>query len=148
MDDLVTWLRAQLDEDERVARGAIDPKHRGDWAWRKDSRSTVRERDGVPIGPESRGVEIGPHIARWNPARVLREVESKRQILDQHPRELGVAYEACGRCHSEGNIEVLWDGEEETVEHTNTEMPWPCPTVRHLAAVYADRPEYQEEWKP
>lgn len=91
VDELVAFLRRCVDEDERVARAAIDPKHRGDWAWRRDSRSTVRERDGVPIGPGARGVEIGPHIARWNPARVLREVESKRAIVDRCAEILSTA---------------------------------------------------------
>lgn len=26
--------------------------------------------------------------------------------------------------------------------------PWPCPTLTTLAAIYADHPDYREEWKP
>ncbi len=25
---------------------------------------------------------------------------------------------------------------------------WPCPTIRALASVYADHPDYQQEWRP
>lgn len=54
--DLVTWLRAQLDEDERVAR-----------AWLPLGNPTEADRD---------------HIARHDPIRVLAEVDAKRRILD------------------------------------------------------------------
>jgi hypothetical protein len=50
--DLITWLRAQLDEDERVARA---------FAARLDAHL----------------FETG-----WGPARVLAEVDAKRRILD------------------------------------------------------------------
>lgn len=80
-DDLVAFLRARLDEDEAIAQTAIDPKHPGDWAWRKDTNTTVRTHKGVPVGPASRGVDLGPHIARWNPAHVLREVKAKRDLI-------------------------------------------------------------------
>lgn len=57
MDDLITWLRAQLDEDERAAR-----------AWMPFGTPTAADRE---------------HIARHDPARVLAEVDAKRRILDE-----------------------------------------------------------------
>lgn len=53
--DLIEFLRARLNEDERIARAADD-----------DGMS------GVP----------GEHIVRWDPARVPAEVEAKRRIID------------------------------------------------------------------
>lgn len=61
MDELITWLHAQLDEDERVAQRACE------WTWRPE------------LANEFVSAE---HIARWDPARVLVEVEANRRILD------------------------------------------------------------------
>ncbi|WP_422744313.1 DUF6221 family protein [Micromonospora sp. WMMD754] len=56
VDDLVTWMRQQLDDDERAAR-----------AW-------------LPLGnPAAADRE---HIARHDPARVLAEVDAKRRVID------------------------------------------------------------------
>jgi hypothetical protein len=55
MDDLVTWLRDQLDVDERAAL-----------AWMPLGNPTDAERD---------------HIARHDPTHVLAEVDAKRRIL-------------------------------------------------------------------
>lgn len=56
MDELVTWLRAQLDDDERAAR-----------AWLPFGNPTDADRD---------------HFARHDPLRVLAEVDAKRRIID------------------------------------------------------------------
>jgi uncharacterized protein DUF6221 len=57
------------------------------------------------------------HIARHDPARVLREVTAKRTILAEHYRmEDGV-------CNSCSGVFM---------------QAWPCPTVRALAAVYGE----------
>ncbi|MEU5624259.1 DUF6221 family protein [Streptomyces tendae] len=76
MDDLVRWLRAQLDEDERVARGAIDNS-----PWRAAVRSglDVVEGDGWTVCNASEADTA--HIAEWDPARVLREIDAKRRII-------------------------------------------------------------------
>lgn len=90
MDDLVTWYRAQLDEDERVARA--------DWEWRETDPW-----DGTP-----------PLIA------------AQRAVIDLHPM-------IAGRCEGCG---------------IETEHPEGCLTIRTLATAYADRPGYQEAWRP
>jgi hypothetical protein len=63
------------------------------------------------------------HQGSWlvlDPARVLRDVAAKRAIVDE------CAY--------------------------LTDLQWhlasPAATLRHLASAYADRPGYQEEWRP
>ncbi len=63
VDDLVTWLRAQLDDDERVAREAVQwSEGAAEWA--------------------NPGEPDWEHIARHGPARVLAEVDAKRRLLD------------------------------------------------------------------
>src|ERR1051326_543591 len=77
MDDLVAWLRAQLDEDERVAR----------WAQRQ------RAEDGSTWWWDEPDSESGAEhlISLFNPDRVLREVEAKRGILDDLPNPAEVS---------------------------------------------------------
>lgn len=65
--------------------------------------------------------------------RVLAECEAKRRIVEDHPRcdvhdRPGDLCDACETC-GDGSI-------------------WPCPTLLHLTAVYADHPDFQEEWRP
>jgi hypothetical protein len=69
------------------------------------------------------------------PARVLREVAAKRAILAEHK-----PYET-GGTHLSGPVFCSTCGEEDAVEV-------PCGTLRHLAAVYSDHPDYRPEWKP
>jgi hypothetical protein len=69
-------------------------------------------------------------------ARVLREVAAKRAIVALHPptntyAPLGPDCGACGYLIGE----------------LFSTVDWPCPTLRHLAAVYADHPDYREEWR-
>lgn len=60
------------------------------------------------------------------PARVLREVEAKRAIVKLHAAEPGQHPDFCG--------------------HDLHELP--CLTLRLLAAVWNDHPDYRQEWAP
>lgn len=67
MDELVTWLRAQLDDDERVAR------------------QVMAEPVGFYIEAETDATNImtvGAYIHRWTPKRVLAEVDAKRRVIE------------------------------------------------------------------
>lgn len=131
-DDLVTWLRAQLDDDERAAREAT-PGH-----WQADAAPDGRwyidpGRDADDVGEVARRADA-EHIARHDPARVLAEVDAKRRILDACPPEDD--FEQRVRF---GSWESCSDG---------------CPAdvmlnvVKLLALPYADRPGYRDEWRP
>ncbi len=107
MHDLTAFLRARLDEDERVARAAVDFDYGvRDWA-----------DDGDPVNA---------HIARHDPARVLREVEAKRRLLEQF-RLRGDSVRAVVRPVTGG----VWDD-----------------LLRLLALPYDGHPDYREEWRP
>ena len=103
MSDLVTWLRAQLDADERSARRAdssgcrwsavtdadVGPGVRTELGkevqWQRDIPYAVwhceDEQDGCPEA--ARGcIAEAEHIARHDPARVLRQVAAMRKIVD------------------------------------------------------------------
>jgi Family of unknown function (DUF6221) len=120
--DLVAFLSARLDEDEAAAVKA-----------REGPRSQFVEAD-ADIEPLLFD-EAGEFSL---PARVLREVEAKRAILTEHsPGNPALDPEqferpTCGVCHAGG-----WDWDPEN---------WPCPTVRAIAAVYRDHPDYDPAW--
>ncbi|MCI3240266.1 DUF6221 family protein [Streptomyces spinosisporus] len=126
MDDLVQWLRAQLDEDERIARAAG-----GTWWAPPDLPGEVYDSGGVNIDAKLKS--FAAHIAEHDPARVLREIDAKRRMLELHhsielPTE---ALDACAEC-----------------EVTGAYPEYPCRTLRLLALPYSDRPGYREEWRP
>jgi hypothetical protein len=77
------------------------------------------------------------HIARWDPARVLAEVEAKRRILD-----VILAYEAkidgeWGCCHS---ADAIGAGRCPEID------PNEIHALRLLAQPYAGWPGWREEW--
>jgi len=138
MTALEDFIRARLAEDALIADAAFDPKHPGEWVWRKDSRTTVVNDGGIPVGPSLGGVDRGPHIARWHPKRVRDEVAAKRAILDEHehhPDRFNPAAIACWICAHD---------RDETYYEVNG---W-CKTVRLLALPYASHSDYREEWRP
>jgi hypothetical protein len=129
MDGLIAFLKARLDEDDRVARNASD----GPWV------KHVGYISGGPTGAtrvtQQAQAWNADHIARHDPARVLREVEAKRQILNEHPTL--TAERVCTRCSDYAEPGEVFRA-----------VPGPCATVRLLALPYADHNDYREEWKP
>jgi hypothetical protein len=67
---------------------------------------------------------------------VLREVAAKRAILALH-QECPEWRGTCETCLSDRReYAELWCPDD-----------WPCATLRALAAVYSDHPDYDSEWK-
>ncbi|MET9909649.1 DUF6221 family protein [Streptomyces sp. NPDC006476] len=132
MDDLVEWLRAQLDEDERIARAAG-----GTWWAPPDLAGQVHDSGGVNIEAKLRS--FATHIAEHDPARVLREIDAKRRIIEEHkpavPKARPNRERGCLACTTAQE----WDA---TANEAN------CLTLRLLASPYKDRPGYREEWRP
>lgn len=69
------------------------------------------------------------HGYRWSPTRVIAECAAKWAIIAEHPRDDdGFCYDSI--THMRG---CKWE--------------WPCPTIRALAAIYKDHPDYRlEAW--
>ena len=137
MDDLITWLRARLDEDEAAALAVRDDRY-GDndgvgWKrWAIDAPD-----DGSWPRLSALGVDLahsyadnvitpqrGEHIARWDPARVLAEVDAKRRMVDR-----------------------LWD-DSEGILRPGIASGTARPVLELLALPYADHPDYREGWRP
>lgn len=114
MTDLLTWLRAQLDEDERKVA-----------AMQREARRVQTApifQDHPPNWLASVDIFVSPK--RWQD-----EIDAKRRIIEafeqretesQHPDGAVFGYHATGLLLA----------------------------IRHLAAAYADRPGYREEWRP
>lgn len=148
MGELAEWLGQQLDEDERAARRMEEhfpsPWELSDRGWMAHAvadgpafREVVRLEQWHGM-PEDVGLgQLIEHVARHDPARVLREVDAKRQILGLHTpfRVDGDPGPGCNTCSWRDDMEDL-------------QVIWPCSTLRLLALPYAGRPGYRDEWRP
>lgn len=54
--------------------------------------------------------------------------------------------------YSQGYTDTGYGGYEHACtccgSHGEYGVPWPCATVRHLAAIWSDDPDYRAEWTP
>ena len=124
--DLIAFLNARLDEDEAAAKGAAGDvwEYRDTWVW-------CGPFEVADIFGGADMEEIGGHIARHDPARVLREVTAKRAIVTR--------YAAVRRAFGdrEGG---LWP------DVTRREKSHAYATLCDLAGIWSDHPDYQDEW--
>lgn len=142
MDDLVRWLGAQLDEDERVVRdqlcvncgnrivplrsplGITGYTHEG---------GRANEQGGWEQGWEGRrcpGALTGAESVQ-NPARVLREVDADRKLIADYLSAQEIV-------DATGHPDMLEVGRAQGLEEA----------VRRRASAYDQRPGYREEWRP
>ena len=132
MHDLIAFLRARLDEQERKAREAAQRAERwpvnGTWHLEGVEHDVVGDEEAY-CAPHN--VE---HIAANDPAYVLADVDAKRRIIGQ------MADEAA---EGEYWLEYWREGSR---PGNNVEVAiWALLT---LALPYADHPDYREEWRP
>ncbi len=141
--DLVTFLRERLDEDEAAAAatdGATEGTRR--WQTREDPTEGLPDHVDVTVeaGEDWWIVEcctgsladrraVAEHIARHEPARVLREVAAKRARLE--------AWQNARR-----QLDRRPDSVTAGVYGIHGWL------LRIDAAVYADHPDYDKEWTP
>jgi hypothetical protein len=132
-DDVLARLRRCLDEDEATAKEAATSTA-AHWVqgtqqppnW--DGSTVYQADDDLAWFKPFESEEAAAHIARWDPARVLRVVVAHRKILDEHPPVAALYEEAdnvCATCIDN--------------YQTPTWKPWPCPTIQALIEIYADR---------
>lgn len=133
MDDLTAFITARLDEDEAMANAVANAAARSVWtssgahvfAAAKPGRPEVPITGYLPDG-------MADHIARHDPARVLREVAARRRTLERHRN--------CG--HGVGYCD---DGGHGWYDDARGAL---CNEKLDLAAAWSDHPDYREEWKP
>lgn len=73
-------------------------------------------------------------ITAVGPARTLAECAAKRAIIGLHRRTVDVYEDALG------DTCTMCTGSRPDAQ------PFPCSTMQALAAVYADHPDYRQEW--
>lgn len=141
MGDLIDFLLARLDEDEQRAREAASANPGSaatqwsaekvdyqDWrGWRKVWAVRPARVEGIDLAICKSDIlpKVATHIARHDPARVLRDVEANRQIVDECAKYLG----------GEDN-ELMWHAARLARR-----------TLLYLAQRHADHDCYQEEWR-
>lgn len=80
------------------------------------------------------------------------QVWAAEQSETKDPRRLSecLARRALVRLHDQGGERLVGFPRADRTEAycLHDQKPAPCPTLRHLAAVYADHPNYREEWAP
>jgi hypothetical protein len=121
MTDLFDFLEARITDDEAAIKEIGEPSTTTD-AW-----------SGVP--------PVG------HPIRLLSELAAKRQILADHAPDaqaaLSPTVRPCRQCtasRDRARVTIDWD--------VDARVEAPCDTVRILGTVYADHPDYQEDWRP
>lgn len=125
MATIIEFLRTRLDEDEQVARKAGPPPWRfGDMQIR-DAQGDLVVKHTWPQEAE--------HIARWDPARVLAEVDAKRWMLDTLVPEVEdmdetLHQEFCGRDRPDAHSYIA------------------AQLLARLAQLYTDHPDYDPAW--
>lgn len=113
---IIEFLEARLAEDEAMARAATGTVGE---TWEEDYYRVT----GVgPVGYDMDAAAI-PHVARHDPARVLREVEAKRALI------LEFVGKSCYSCSSERGGDDIGD-----------RVAW------LLASPYSDHPDFDTEW--
>jgi len=117
--DIVEFIKARVDEDERAAQACLSR----DWTVRNGTLH-----DDQPFDSGDLGIERLRHIARHDPARVLREVEAKRRLLAKH-------------AHVVDGTQSSWTWFEGS-ESASREV------AQLLALPFSDHPDYQEAWRP
>lgn len=143
---IAAFIEARLAEDEATARAATA----GPWLIdegdeKPDHSLTIKGGpDQLPDVPGRETVVYSPyiwdetrpdfaHIARHDPARVLAEIAAKRAVVKEHAPADSIVM-ICRTCSRRDLSE--WYGEY-----------FPCPTLRLLAAPYADHPNFRPEWR-
>jgi len=145
---LTEFLTARYDEREAAAKAAarVEPEDAETSRWYGHAHWVARYGTVVDAADNDYAMmtestdEVCAHIALNDPARVLREVEAGRKILAEHtflPDSHPLA-RSCPRCITdrEGYQEEWLDDD------------YPCLTLRVLAAVWCDHPDYDPAWAP
>lgn len=117
--NITEFLEARITEDERVA---------------KQEDEDYADTTLLPTYDSA-------HQARWHTARVLAECAAKRAIIEQHKP---VDYSALGM--DSPNACEICGVELRMGDWDYIEGSFPCLTLKALAAVYKDHPDFQEAW--
>lgn len=128
--DLITFVRARLDDVERDARMAASAA--AGTSWRLADDGTVRGSDVASwvAGPHPMAA---PHIVLHDPAWALADVAAKQRILDEIVPLID---------QLDAQIESEWGSGISVPTGESGKL------LRLLALPYSAHPDYREEWRP
>lgn len=158
---ITEFLLARIADDEAMAQAAVWVSDDPDWDG-VDSWQVISQSGSMSLGPEQgaiaevatvlgpfkgglymggastggRRIAVAEHIARHNPARILAECKAKRAIMEIH------------KIQQVPEDSPLRSDDEWTCLFCDEDR-WPqgvCGTIRAIASVYGDHPDYQREW--
>lgn len=144
MTDIVAFLNARLDEDERRYQRLVysdthwemltTSAHLGSWTYSRQHGISVAVNDAIVDAGLARMRTTLDNWQRDHAKQWLAEVAAKRRILERHSPVLTYGSRACDGCG--------WDREDgyhvEDIEE--------CPELRDMASVYFEHPDYEQSW--
>ena len=148
---LTEFVTARLDEDEGAAKAAthrafrnwhVEPWYDGNVL--KDGRTESADLWDSTGGQHTQGhgalfTVTADHIARHDPARVLREVEAGRNILAEYSRALAAQDRMLASPAGDKSVTYEWE---------NGRVCALLNAIRGRAAVWRDHPDYDPAWAP
>lgn len=128
---LTSFLLDRIAEDEAGARNASATS---------DSYFGDNAADALLGLAESEGAATFAllHFGRYRPARVLAECEAKRAIVEDCAKWERMHEEASEYMTASDPVLLTYKAKRSVA----------TDVLRSLASVYADRPDYREEWRP
>lgn len=152
MDDLIAFFQARLDEDEALALQAAQVAG-PDWTWKTEvpeghgePTDYIISLDGALLLDTMGGIEgEAPHVARHDPARVLRDVEADRKLLAMLERARAFNDHMFASTHPEGiaSGEILSERMRAATQVLTMEE-----VARIRAARFSGHPDYRPQWAP
>ena len=133
---LVAFLTARLDEDQAVAREAAGLAEC--WVAEEPAIGVVLV-DGEPL-IEGHITGLTAHIARHDPARVLREVRAGRKLIAAYEDRLSWVhdYSDPGSDYEDpGGLKLKWE------EGATAAL---LAAIQLRAAIYSEHQDYRQEW--
>jgi hypothetical protein len=148
-EELVTFVTARLDEDEATASAGA---RRVGMPWRAEPQPGTPGglvTDELGLVGSTGGRYAAEHIARHDPARVLREVEAKRARLALYLDAKEALAAALGAAPPDGPAFAhSYVRERINVNQASGRFAALEMSVRLDAMAWCDHPDYDPEWKP
>ena len=159
MRDIVAFLKARIDQDEATAGSPrtwkVDHHDCAEPEWDPCTEqpcpyaaacaegtcghASVVGSDGMRIYPEGGHTALeAEHIARHDPARVLREVEAGRKLLDLYERAKSYRNQVFAQPEPRSISSEM---------RAVTQMMALEQVLKLRAAVYSDHPDYDQSWE-
>lgn len=138
-DEAISRAASRQSAEWRVYEGCVrgGPFYEGDpeGGYPAGGETTIVAYDGTPFEVEA---QQSRHIARHDPARVLRQAGVLRALVAGHDRDEWFEFddETTGSCKACSNY----------CPECRSLVRWPCNTLRMVAGIWHNHPDYQPEY--